>query len=165
MVRERKGIARRHFLQLLGLGLGIGLVETGVVEPRWVEVTRHTVYLPDLPLGLDGLVLAHLTDIHYGSITPKSTIRRAVRLAANAKPDLVLLTGDFVRWDTTEAERLAPLLAPLRSARLGIYGCLGNHDYGDMRSAPAMWLPIFSRERPMSPSCATKIRRRLPVFL
>ena len=34
------------------------------VEPHWLDVSELTLRVPDLPLGLDGLRLAQITDPH-----------------------------------------------------------------------------------------------------
>ncbi len=103
-----------------------------------MQVTRHTVFLPDLPTALDGTTLAHLTDLHRGSVTPDGVIAQAVALAQAARPDLVVLTGDFVEASASDAHPLAKLLAPLADAPLGVWGCLGNHDYGDADAVTQM---------------------------
>lgn len=132
--KQQRQLSRRRFLKRTALtlgGVGVLYSEARFVEPNWIDLSRHTVYLPELPLALDGMVVAHLTDLHYGPVTPTGTITAAVALAANAEPDLVALTGDFVNRDVEEAAGLSPLLAPLRKAQFGMWGCLGNHDYHD----------------------------------
>ena len=42
------------------------------------------------------LRVAHLTDLHVGRITPFAVQKAAVEMANAEKPDLVVLTGDFV---------------------------------------------------------------------
>ena len=82
----------------------------------------------DLPPELDGLHIAHLTDLHYSPVTIQE-IRRWVDMTNHLEPDIVLLTGDYVttaRGDIRDAARgLRGLKAPL-----GAIACLGNHDYG-----------------------------------
>ena len=129
--RRRRAATRRVFLRLCGGVLGVGavpLAQARCVEPYAVETTRHEVYLPHLPAALDGLTVAHLTDLHRGPITPDRVIEEAVRITHALAPDMVVLTGDFVHADPADAAPLVRLLAPL-APRLGIWGCLGNHDY------------------------------------
>lgn len=131
---EQKRIGRRCFFKRLGITVGVcaGLyTDARYIEPRCIEVSRHTVLLPELPLALDGMVIAQLTDLHYGPITPTATIRDAVAIAAQEKPDLIALTGDFIHNNVDQALPLAPLLQPLSVARFGVVACLGNHDYRD----------------------------------
>jgi len=95
-----------------------------------VAVSRRTFTLPGLPSRADGLRVAFLTDLHNGQHTQPETIRDAVRLTSEFRPDLILLGGDYVHWAPSEADSLFPLLAPL-DAPLGCWGVLGNHDYAD----------------------------------
>lgn len=55
-------------------------------------------------------------------------IRQAVRIAQETAPHLILLGGDFVTGSATYADLCAQELASLQ-APLGVYACLGNHDY------------------------------------
>jgi len=122
------------FLRLCGAALGAGvgapLAEARCIEPYAIDVTRHEVFLPNLPPELDGVTVVQLTDLHRGRCTPDRTIRRAVRATVALRPDIVVLTGDFVNRDPADIDPLATLLRPLK-ARLGVWGCLGNHDYHD----------------------------------
>lgn len=158
---ERKRIGRRRFLRRLGITLGIGAgayTDARYIEPYHIEVSRHTAFLPELPLALDGMVIAQLTDIHYGPVTPTKTIRDAVEIVAREKPQLVALTGDFVHGSVEQAVRLAPLLKPLESAPFGVVATLGNHDYpkysgeGVARALRGAGIPVLRNEsRPVAP--------------
>ncbi|MEJ0043789.1 MAG: metallophosphoesterase [Rhizomicrobium sp.] len=62
----------------------------------------------------------------------EAKIRRVVALTNAARPDLVLLAGDYVVTGVhggghMPIDTIARLLAPLR-APLGVYAVLGNHD-------------------------------------
>jgi uncharacterized protein len=126
-VLSRPVLTRRTFFRLCGGVTAVGLAD-GLVEPFSLEATAHEVSLPNLPAALDGLKVVQLTDPHRGDLTPDAVIRAAVRQAAAWEPDLVVLTGDYVRWDAADALPLARLLSPLRP-RLGMLAILGNHDY------------------------------------
>ncbi|HEX8408122.1 MAG TPA: metallophosphoesterase [Thermoanaerobaculia bacterium] len=93
-----------------------------------LEVTRHEVFVDNLPRSFDGYRIAFLTDTHVASFHRRAFFREAVAQAMKFDPDLVLLGGDFVSF-----ERHIPLMAELLltdlSARDGVYAVLGNHDY------------------------------------
>jgi predicted MPP superfamily phosphohydrolase len=78
---------------------------------------------------LDGLRIAHLSDLHLG--VPgrgRRAVRDAVDWVVEREPDLVCITGDLVsrRSGVEELERLL--------VRLGrCYVVLGNHDFADSR--------------------------------
>jgi predicted MPP superfamily phosphohydrolase len=72
------------------------------------------------------LRIAHLTDLHVGRVTPMAVQKAAVELTNAQKPDLVLLTGDFVCHSQLY---LAELEEIIRSFEAPVIGVLGNHDY------------------------------------
>ena len=96
------------------------------VEPRWLDVQRLTLSVPDLPNGLDGLRLAHLTDLHVTRHGPPSVLARALEAIEEARPELVVLTGDIVDRGPDVAVA-ADALAPLGSWTT--FAVFGNHDY------------------------------------
>ena len=93
-------------------------------------VTRRTLAFPDLPRGLDGLRLAHLSDLHAGPLVGPEPLRRWRWLTERERPDLLVITGDLV---DSRPEELAPLLEAFRGflPPLGRFAVLGNHDYFD----------------------------------
>jgi len=93
-----------------------------------VERTEHKVFFAGLPTSANGLRIAHLTDFHRSRMTHDRLLRHAVALANGCRPDLVVLTGDFVTNRAVDIEPCARILSSLR-ARYGVYAILGNHDY------------------------------------
>ncbi len=113
----------------IGLALAGGMLAgyASCVEPHWVEITRLELTLPRLPSALDGITLAHLSDIHMGRFMSGRKMRRFVRAINELHPDLVVVTGDMVHRKRHEAESCARELAGLR-APLGVYLVPGNHE-------------------------------------
>lgn len=93
-------------------------------EPNWLSVTRVDVRLDRL--SAPGLTIGHLSDLHLGTPAAAARTRRAVQMLMASRPDLVVLTGDFV--SSREGLDMIAVLAPLR-APLGVYAVLGNHDH------------------------------------
>ena len=75
---------------------------------------------------LEGLRLAHLTDMHFGRVTPERVQRAAVALTNAQRPDLVVITGDFVCHSQAYLDQLRDVLSGLEAPAVGV---LGNHDY------------------------------------
>lgn len=75
-----------------------------------------------------------LADLHVGSPgNGPGKLERVVALTQRARPDLVLLAGDYVIHGVVGGrfaapEEIAPALAPL-TAPLGVWAVLGNHDW------------------------------------
>ena len=92
----------------------------GVVVRRFAGHISHSEVF-DTPLRV-----AHLTDQHVGRITPLEAQLSAVQLAVAERPDLVVITGDFVAHSQAY---LADLAEVLRGFRVPVYAVLGNHDH------------------------------------
>ncbi len=75
---------------------------------------------------LSHLRIAHLTDLHVGRVTPFAVQLAAVELTNEEKPDLVLLTGDFVCHSQQYLDRLEYLISRFD---VPVMAVLGNHDY------------------------------------
>lgn len=90
-------------------------------------MTEHEVHVERLDPRHDGVRIAQLSDIHVGNLTPRSHIRAAITAANAARPDLVVLTGDYVSWRRHEVALAADQLGGLEAPR--VLAVLGNHDY------------------------------------
>jgi predicted MPP superfamily phosphohydrolase len=72
------------------------------------------------------LRIAHLTDLHVHSALPLEYYQGVVAATEDAKPDIVVFTGDFIT-SVDALPKLAKVLRPV--GRLATYAVLGNHDY------------------------------------
>lgn len=93
-----------------------------------IEVTKHEVFIDDLPEAFDGYRVAFLTDTHVAGFVRREFYRQIVAQVNRFDPDLILLGGDFVTWRRHIPLMGDVLLTDLR-ARDGILAVLGNHDY------------------------------------
>jgi predicted MPP superfamily phosphohydrolase len=93
-----------------------------------IEVTRHEVFIEDLPPAFDGYRIAFLTDTHVAGFVRREFYRQIVAQTNRFDPDLILLGGDFVTWRKHIPLMADVLLTDLR-ARDGLLAVLGNHDY------------------------------------
>jgi uncharacterized protein len=88
------------------------------------------VAVPELPIDLDGLTIAHVSDTHVGRFTNGPQLRRIVDATNNLRADVVLMTGDLI--NSSLADLPASIDAMKRvDARHGVYFCEGNHDLFD----------------------------------
>ncbi len=92
-----------------------------------IETTRTRIRLPRLPQSVEGFKIAQLSDIHIGPFMTAEEIRKYVRITNDLKPDLIVLTGDFITWDPATQQPVVDALARLR-APFGVLACLGNHE-------------------------------------
>src|SRR5690554_1300546 len=75
---------------------------------------------------MDPIRVAHLTDQHFGRVTPMSIQRRAIDLANQGRPDIVVLTGDFVCHSQLYLDALVEELSRIEAPAFAV---LGNHDH------------------------------------
>lgn len=130
-------LSRRAAIKgLLATTVGALTGAYGVAYERdQLAVTSALLPVSGLPPALDGLRIALLTDIHHSRTVPADDVARAVQLALNERPDLIVLGGDYVTFgDRAFVGPVAELLAPLRAPH-GVFAILGNHD--DDRDMPA----------------------------
>jgi len=72
------------------------------------------------------LRIAHLTDMHVGRVTPMKVQFAAVEMTNMERPDLVVITGDFVCHSQHYLEELYEVV---RRFEAPVIGVLGNHDH------------------------------------
>jgi hypothetical protein len=92
-----------------------------------LETTAPRIRIPNLPAQFEGFKICQLSDIHIGPFMPADEIRKYVAIANSLKPELIVLTGDFVTFDASTQQAVVEALSGLR-APFGVYGSLGNHD-------------------------------------
>ncbi len=130
--KRARNITRRKFLKAAGTlsvaAATVGGIDAFLIEPRWIQITSPQVPIPDLPPAWDGVTLAHLSDFHVGRLVGLDLLRKLVRMANHAKPDLIAITGDFVSRLDAITESLANVLGQLHAPE-GVFATVGNHDY------------------------------------
>ncbi len=97
-------------------------------EASSLSIEKIDIKLPRLPKKLDGFRLIHLSDIHHSPFTNLEHISRTVKVANRLKPDMFVLTGDYVSHESEYIEPVAEVLGTLNS-EFGTFACLGNHDH------------------------------------
>lgn len=94
---------------------------------RVPAVTRRTFVFRDLPPGLDGLRLLHLSDLHAGIHLGDDAMQEIVRLANALHPDLIVQTGDMIDISPSYIPGYTRAFRDLQ-APLGVVTVIGNHD-------------------------------------
>lgn len=97
-------------------------------EAETLSIEQVAIDLKRLPKTLDGFRIVHLSDIHHSPFTDLAHISRAVEMSNQLKPDMFVLTGDFVSHEPEYIAPAAEVLGRLES-EFGTFACLGNHDH------------------------------------
>ena len=141
-----------HVALLIAIAIAlVAIAYATLVAPVALRRTMIDVPITSLAPDLEGYTIAVLSDLHYGgTIMPARLVHRAVDLANEVSPNLIVLLGDyalshsmfrtFSRWLYEWAlPRMTGALRTLRAPD-GILAILGNHDYDYDAPKTAEWL-------------------------
>ncbi len=110
------------------------------IEPFRLRLTAVMTFTDKLPLGTDPIRVLHISDLHVERLTAREA--RVLELAREAKPDVIVLSGDYVNLsynrDPQTLRQVQQLLCQL-SAPGGVYATLGSPPV-DLRETVA---PVF----------------------
>jgi predicted MPP superfamily phosphohydrolase len=112
-----------------GVLYGMALVASlyGLVNARFIRVRRIGIELDGLPASWQGRTALVVSDVHLGHVNGARFSQRIVEIAAQLKPDIILIPGDLFDGGKSNARVLAEPLRGL-TAPLGTYFSTGNHD-------------------------------------
>jgi len=121
---------RREFLRgAAALAIG-GLIPSPALGSQAgdeaIRVEAVTFGVAGLDPAHDGLRVAQLSDIHVGRRTPPARIKAALDAVNAFRPDLVVLTGDYLSHNQQGVGLLREALGGLAAPTVAV---LGNHDH------------------------------------
>lgn len=120
---------RRRFLKgaaLLGAAGALGALPEEAEAQSAAPKQEHVTFdVPGLDPAHDGLRIAQLSDLHVGPRTREELVRAAIDEANAFRPDLVVLTGDYVCRSRSELDAMRAQLGGLLAPTVAV---LGNHD-------------------------------------
>ena len=77
---EGESIKARHWLGAAAAAAAAAAVDAFAIEPGRVDVTRHDLRVAGLPRSLDGLTIAHVTDVCLAIATATSASAASTRM-------------------------------------------------------------------------------------
>ncbi len=104
------------------------MVSKGVDTTDEITVYRQDIDLPHLASAFEGIRIAQISDIHAGSWRDSKAFQETRRLIDLEKPDILVITGDFVNFQPDELRVIRTELEKLH-ADMGVFASLGNHDH------------------------------------
>lgn len=102
------------------------------LSARRIAVREERVAVRDLPPALEGFTIAQWGDLHAGPFLREEDLGGAVEVTRGLRPDLFVLTGDYITHTTDEGLGLERAFARVEP-RLGSFAVFGNHDYRGRR--------------------------------
>lgn len=132
----------KRVLGILVASCSLALAYAFIVEPQWLEITRHRISLP-----ISRLKIAQLSDLHITKIGGLES--RILRALQDEAPDLIVITGDVLA-DQIAIDDARIFLRQL-NAPLGVYMVDGNWDH---------WMRPESGLRDLAEASVTLLRNR-----
>ncbi|HEX8521170.1 MAG TPA: metallophosphoesterase [Tepidisphaeraceae bacterium] len=130
-VRDEPKLSRRDALALslvtappilLGGTVGYCLKSLGSFRIRKMDIP-----LVDLPMDLDGMTIAHVSDVHVGRFTRGAMLPKIVDATNALKADFIAFTGDLIDLSITDLTASIDMMKRF-DPRHGLFMVEGNHD-------------------------------------
>ncbi|BET17391.1 metallophosphoesterase [Bacillus velezensis] len=101
------------------------------IEPRMIEITRHTITSRLIPRGFDNFKIVQFSDTHLSDVFTSGDLNKAAEKINQLKPDLLIFTGDLIDKPHlfNDHQQALAVLQNLEApfGKLCVYG---NHDHG-----------------------------------
>jgi predicted MPP superfamily phosphohydrolase len=122
-----------------------------------VSVNELAVPIPDLPVGLRGLRIAHVSDFHFRRWN--RTLQAAQDTLLALQYDLLVVTGDLQDGRTSwrHAVRMIRTFFDPLATRSEILAVLGNHDHPNIAAAENMPATFLRNAASPVKSCGTDL--------
>ena len=132
------GMSRRAFLAATAAFtpqlFTVGLTAIALRQLEQFRVRRLTIAIRDLPAALDGLTIAHVSDMHAGRFTRSAVLRQMTASVNDLRSEIILVTGDLINGALHEIPEGIDAIRRL-DAPAGVHMIEGNHDLFQGRAA------------------------------
>lgn len=96
----------KYIVLILILIIILIFIYSSKVEPKKLRLKEYRIINENFTNELHGYKIAHISDIHYGSSTTKKELDKLIKNINEAKPDILIFTGDFIDRETIVTEEL-----------------------------------------------------------
>lgn len=110
------------------VGVSATAAYASLFEIHDYELTETEIFLRELPAAFENFCIVQVSDVHHSSLVSLDEVRRVAELAQGARPDMLVLTGDYTTARRRYIEPCAEVLGTLQ-APAGVWAVLGNHDH------------------------------------
>jgi len=120
-------LSLRNFCTLAIL-FSFAAVIYGYFEALHIRTEHVTVKTSKMPEKIDRFRVVQISDVHLGLIVGKSRLKRILRQVKNARPDILVSTGDLVDGQMDDLEMLTDMLQDIPT-KYGKFAITGNHEF------------------------------------
>lgn len=118
----------RRALFIAASALSVAIIAYGFHEASQITVRRHTVNSAKLPEFVSKIRIVQVSDVHFSQLHGIGFADRLTALIRDQRPDLLVMTGDFLDRGLVDEEGIAAKWRALE-APLGKYAVMGNHEF------------------------------------
>jgi predicted MPP superfamily phosphohydrolase len=103
----------------------------GYIEPNTIKINE--VFIDNIPIdsALKDKTIVHLSDLHISKLGKFEL--GILKTIDQIKPDLIFLTGDYIKWKGNNDEALT-FLSKLK-AKYGVFAVMGDYDYSNSKNS------------------------------
>lgn len=120
-------LSLRNFCTLAIL-ISFAVVIYGYFEALHIRTEHVTVKTNKMPEEIGRLRVVQISDVHLGLIVGKSRLKRILRKVKNARPDILVSTGDLVDGQMDDLEMLTDMFQNIPTT-YGKFAITGNHEF------------------------------------
>ncbi len=113
---------------LIPLAVAAAVFGYAFFEARDVRTEKITIASEKIPAGSVPLRIVQISDVHVGLIIRDSRLNRVLEKVKEARPDLLVSTGDLLDGQVDQIEVFAKKFVEI-NPRYGKYAIMGNHEY------------------------------------
>jgi predicted MPP superfamily phosphohydrolase len=100
----------------------------GYFEAENIRTERITIKSNKIPENIRGLRIVQISDVHLGLIIRKDRLKKIIKEVKEAKPDILVSTGDLVDGQINSLPGLADMLREI-NPKYGKFAITGNHEF------------------------------------
>jgi uncharacterized protein len=100
----------------------------GYFEALHIRTEHVTVKTNKIPEEIGRFRVVQISDVHLGLIVGKSRLKRILRQVKNARPDILVSTGDLVDGQMDDLEMLTDMFQNIPT-KYGKFAITGNHEF------------------------------------
>jgi hypothetical protein len=100
----------------------------GYFEALHIRTEHVTVKTSKIPEKIGRFRVVQISDVHLGLIVGKSRLKRILRQVKDARPDILVSTGDLVDGQMDDLEALTDMFQNIPT-KYGKFAITGNHEF------------------------------------
>jgi predicted MPP superfamily phosphohydrolase len=113
---------------ILAILISFAVVIYGYFEALSIRTEHVTVKTTKIPETIGRLRVVQISDVHLGLIVGKSRLKRILEKVKDARPDILISTGDLVDGQMDELDMLTDLFQNIPT-KYGKFAVTGNHEF------------------------------------